>query len=77
MSRGFGCPHAAPGSRRAHEFAPFAADLAGESRTLAVIFCTRCGETREVVPTPEQAVLDNDPARLRYVDYHYWKGESE
>jgi hypothetical protein len=57
--RGFGCPHAAPGSRRAHDFQPFAADMAGESRTLAVIFCRLCGEMRQVEVTLEQAPLDD------------------
>lgn len=49
----FGCPRAQPGTRHAHEFEPFAADMTGESRTLAVIFCRRCGVVRAVELTPE------------------------
>lgn len=44
------CPCATPPDR-AHAFAPFAADMSGENRTIAVIFCQMCGEMREVRPT--------------------------
>jgi hypothetical protein len=53
---GFGCPRALPGTRHAHEFEPFAADMAGETRTVAVIFCRRCGVVRAVEVTPEMVV---------------------
>lgn len=46
----FECPLATPPDK-AHAFAPFAADIQGENRTLAVIFCQMCGEMRNVEPT--------------------------
>lgn len=39
-----------------HAFAPFAADMTGESRTVAVIFCQLCGDIREV----EQSEIVNE-----------------
>ena len=46
----FECPLATPPDK-AHAFAPFAADMTGENKTIAIIFCQMCGEMRPVQPT--------------------------
>ena len=66
------CPSGEPPAF-SHAFAPFAADMTGESRTIAAIFCQSCGEVREIGQT--EWINEDSPEWERLVALRNRAGE--